>query len=51
MTEREAKENLAMMRRDKMSLKVEKNFLTLALKIGKLSDEAKEVYRKRIGEL
>lgn len=47
----EARENLQMMRRDGMSLKVEKKFLTLALSLGRLSKAAKAVYAERIKEL
>lgn len=51
MTAEQAKENLFEMRRDKMSLKTEKKFLQTAIKIGRLSDEAKSVYQNRIDEL
>ena len=51
MTAAQAKENLTEMRRDGMSLKVEKKFLATAIKIGRLSDEAKAVYAARIAEL
>lgn len=51
MTAATAKEILAEMRRDGLSLKVEKKTLALAIKIGKLSDEAKAVYAARISEI
>ena len=51
MTADQAREILTMMRRDKMSLKVEKKFLAMAIKIGRLSDEAKAVYAARIQEI
>lgn len=51
MTEETAKEVLAEMRRDGMSVKVEKKFLATAIKIGRLSDGAKAVYAARIEEL
>ena len=51
MTAETAREVLADMRRDGLSLKVEKKFLATAIKVGKLSDEAKAVYAARIQEI
>lgn len=51
MTAETAKEVLAEMRRDGMSVKVEKKFLATAIKIGRLSDGAKAVYAARIEEI
>lgn len=51
MTAETAREVLAEMRRDCMSLKTEKKFLAMAIKIGRLSDEAKAVYAARIAEI
>lgn len=51
MTAETAREVLSEMRRDKMSLKVEKKFLSMDIKIGNLSDEAKVVYAERVSAL